>query len=55
MKKILQVNFTIRARTPELFQAFQKQAPRFGPSGDVKGLKWKIWLFNESDNSAGGI
>ena len=55
MKKILQVNFTIRARTPELFQAFQKQAPRFGPGGDVMGLKWKIWLFNESDNSAGGI
>ena len=55
MKKILQANFTIKARTPELFQAFQKHAPRFGPNGDVKGLNWKIWLFNESDNSAGGI
>lgn len=39
MKKILQVNFTIKVKTPELLQAFQKQAPRFGPSGDVKGLK----------------
>jgi hypothetical protein len=38
MKKILQVNFTIKARTSELLQAFQKQAPRFGPNGDVKGL-----------------
>ena len=55
MKKILQVNFTIKARTPELLQAFQKHAPRFGPNGDVKGLNWKIWLFNESDNSSGGI
>lgn len=25
------------------------------PPTDVKGLKWKIWLFNESANSAGGI
>ncbi len=54
MKKILQINFTIKERTP-VFQAFQKDAPRFGPNGDVKGLKWKIWLSNESDNSAGGI
>ena len=54
MKKILQVNFTIKARTPVL-QAFQMHAPRFGPNGDIKGLKWKIWLFNESDNSGGGI
>jgi len=55
MKKILQINFTIKAMTPELSQAFQKIAPRFGPNGDVKGLKWKLWLFNESDHSAGGI
>jgi hypothetical protein len=39
MKKVLQINFTINVRTPELFKAFQKQAPRFGPDGDVKGLK----------------
>ena len=55
MKKVLQINFTLKVKTPELFQAFQRQAPRFGPSGDVKGLKWKIWLLNESNNSAGGI
>jgi len=55
MKKILQINFTIKTKTPELFTAFQKLAPRFGPNGDVKGLKWKLWLWNESDNSAGGI
>jgi len=55
MKKVLQINFTIKERTPELFHAFEKFAPRFGPSGDVNGLKWKLWLLNESDNSAGGI
>ena len=54
MKKIVQINFIIKAKTPVL-QAFQKQATRFGPNGDVKGLKWKIWLFNESDNSGGGL
>jgi len=55
MKKVLQINFTIKVKTPELFKAFQMQAPRFGPGGDVKGLKWKIWLLNESNNSSGGI
>jgi hypothetical protein len=27
----------------------------FGPSGNVKGLQWKIWLMNEAEKSAGGI
>ena len=55
MVKVLQINFTIVAKTPELFQAFQKLAPRFGLGGDVKGLKWKLWLMNESNSTAGGI
>ncbi len=59
MKKILQVNFkfkvTNRAQFTELGKAFLKDAPRFGPGGDVKGLLWKIWLVNEAEKSAGGI
>jgi len=55
MKNVLQINFKIKAKTPELFQAFQRVAPRYAPGGDIKGLKWKIWLMNESDNTGGGI
>ena len=55
MKKILQVNFRFKIPRPELEKAFLKVAPRFGPSGDVKGLLWKIWLMNESEKSAGGL
>ena len=55
MKKILQINFKVKAVTPELMQAFASMAPRFGPNGDVKGLQWKIWLMNEAEKSAGGI
>ena len=55
MKKILQVNFKYKGIGSELGKAFLKDAPRFGPSGDVKGLQWKIWLVNEAEKSAGGI
>jgi len=55
MKKILQINFKFKIPRPELEKAFLTIAPRFGPSGDVKGLLWKIWLVNEAEKSAGGI
>lgn len=55
MKKILQINFKFKIPRPELEKAFLQLAPRFGPSGDVKGLLWKIWLVNEAEKSAGGI
>ena len=40
MKKILQVNFKFKMPRSELEKAFLQLAPRFGPSGDVKGLLW---------------
>jgi len=55
MKKILQINFKFKIPGSELEKAFLQVAPRFGPSGDVKGLLWKIWLVNEAEKSAGGI
>jgi hypothetical protein len=55
MKKILQVNFKFKMPRTELEKAFLQLAPRFSPSGDVKGLLWKIWLMNEAEKIAGGI
>ena len=56
MKKILQINFKFKVeKRSELEKAFLKEAPRFGPRGEVKGLLWKIWLMNEAEKSAGGI
>lgn len=55
MKKILQVNFKFKIPRPELEKFFLEVAPRFGPSGDVKGLLWKIWLVNEAEKSSAGI
>ncbi|MEM2104841.1 MAG: YdhR family protein [Candidatus Bathyarchaeia archaeon] len=53
--KILQVNFKFTIPRAELEKAFLHVAPRFGPKGDVKGLLWKMWLVNESENSFSGI
>jgi hypothetical protein len=55
MKKILQINFKFKIPRSDLEKAFLEMAPRFGPSGDVKGLLWKIWLVNEAEKSSGGI
>ncbi len=55
MKKILQINFKFKISRSELEKALLQVAARFGPSGDVKGLLWKIWLVNEAEKSSGGI
>jgi hypothetical protein len=63
MKKILQVNFKLRGS--------KYQAQGTGPGAEdkakqtliqdskstlnVKGLLWKIFLYNEAEKSAGGI
>jgi hypothetical protein len=55
MKKILEVNFRFKTR-PELNQALLKAGltPQVY-ANDVKGLEWRIALFNEAEKSAGGI
>jgi hypothetical protein len=56
MKKILQINFKVKATgkmTPtQVEQAFLPGAQAIA---NVKGLQWKVWLFNEAEKSAGGI
>ena len=55
MKKILQITFKYKEKTPQFMQAFQQIAPHYTPNGDIKGLKWKIWMDNEEEKTAGGI
>jgi hypothetical protein len=55
LKKILEVNFKYNVTKSELEKAFLQAAPGFGPSGDVQGLLWKIWLVNEAEKSSAGI
>jgi len=44
MKKILQVNFKFKIPRLELEKFFLEVAPRFGPSGDVKGFYGRYGL-----------
>jgi hypothetical protein len=55
MKKIVQLNFKFKTSKPELEKHWLDHASIFGPTGEVKGLLWKIWLMNEAEKSAGGI
>jgi rhodanese-related sulfurtransferase len=52
-QKILQINFTFSdvSRT-ELEQAW---LPAAQPIADAPGLRWKIWLMNETEQECGGI
>lgn len=50
--KILQVNFKLKASTPEYQSICQSIAQAFA---DVPGLTWKIWILNDSEKEAGGI
>jgi hypothetical protein len=56
MKKILQINFKVKATgnmTPtQVEQAFLQRAQAIA---NVKGLLWKVYLFNEAEQTAGGI
>lgn len=50
--KILQVNFRLKASTPEYEALCQSVSQAFA---DVPGLNWKIWILNDVEKEAGGI
>ena len=51
-QKILQVNLNFSIPRADLEAAW---LPVAQPIADVPGLRWKIWLMNEKEHSAGGI
>ena len=51
-QKILQVNLKFSIPRAELEAAW---FPAAQPIADVPGLRWKIWLMNEKEHTAGGI
>jgi hypothetical protein len=50
--KILQINFTVSQSRTELEEAW---LPGAQPIADTPGLRWKIWLTNDTRREAGGI
>ena len=51
--RILQINFALEGVTPAEFA--EGCRPFAEPIAAVPGLRWKIWLVNEEERSAGGI
>ena len=49
---ILQTNFKLNVSPAEYQEMCKSLADTFAA---VPGLQWKIWLFNEQENEAGGI
>ena len=50
--KILQINFRLKASTPEYQTLCQSVAQAFAA---VPGLRWKIWILNDHEKEAGGV
>ena len=50
--KILQINFKFKVSGAEYKQAVSPLANEFAA---VAGLRWKIWIVNETEREAGGI
>jgi len=50
--KILQINFRLNVPRAEFEEIASSLAPEFAR---LPGLRWKIWLMNESERQAGGI
>jgi hypothetical protein len=51
-QKILQVNLKFSIPRADLEAAW---LPLAQPIADVPGLRWKVWLMNEAEHTAGGI
>lgn len=50
--KLLQLNFKFNVTKAEYEAAVSPLAEKFAA---VAGLRWKIWIINESESEAGGI
>ncbi len=50
--RILQINFKFNVSRAEYEQAVSSLAGDFAA---VAGLRWKIWIMNETESEAGGI
>ncbi len=50
--KLLQLNFRFSTTADEYEEAVSALAQDFAA---VPGLRWKVWLMNESESEAGGI
>ena len=51
-QKLLQVNFKFSIPRADLEAAM---LPAAQPIADSPGLRWKVWLMNESEREAGGL
>ena len=51
-QKVLQINMKFSIPKADLEAAWLSGAQ---PIADVPGLRWKIWLMNETEHTAGGI
>lgn len=52
-QKILQINFTFSGVSGSELQ--QSWLPAAQPIADTPGLRWKVWLVNETQRECGGI
>ena len=52
LQKILQINMKFSIPRADLEAAWQPVAQ---PIADLPGLRWKVWLINENEHTAGGI
>jgi hypothetical protein len=51
-QKILQINYRLNVSTEEYRKLCESVAQ---PFAEVAGLRWKVWILNESEKEAGGI
>lgn len=51
-EKLLQINFKFSVSKDEYEQAANSLASKFA---DLDGLRWKVWILNETEKEAGGI
>ena len=50
--KILQINYKLNGPRAEYER---ENLPYAQPIADIPGLRWKVWIINETQSEAGGI